>query len=196
MILLFVIDDIGVPVVQVPTTLVAQVDSAYGGKTGVDLPEGKNYVGAFHQPAAVLTDPAALRTLPAAELAAGFAEVVKTALIAGGPLWERVRVARVRRCRVRRAARLRLCPHEARHRHRRRARVGAARGAEPGAHGRARHRGGHGLRALPPRRGDLDRADRGAAALRSRGARGRGRGAARAGRPTGRSRLRDRPRRV
>jgi shikimate kinase/3-dehydroquinate synthase len=81
----------GVPVVQVPTTLVAQVDSAYGGKTGVDLPEGKNYVGAFHQPAAVLTDPAALRTLPEAELAAGFAEVVKTALIAGGPLWERVR---------------------------------------------------------------------------------------------------------
>ncbi len=81
----------GVPVVQVPTTLVAQVDSAYGGKTGVDLPEGKNYVGAFHQPAAVLADPAALATLPAAELAAGFAEVVKTALIAGGPLWERVR---------------------------------------------------------------------------------------------------------
>ncbi|MCB0874882.1 MAG: bifunctional shikimate kinase/3-dehydroquinate synthase [Solirubrobacterales bacterium] len=81
----------GIPVVQVPTTLVAQVDSAYGGKTGVDLPEGKNYVGCFHQPAAVLTDPEALRTLPAAELAAGFAEVVKTALIAGGPLWERVR---------------------------------------------------------------------------------------------------------
>jgi shikimate kinase/3-dehydroquinate synthase len=81
----------GVPVVQVPTTLVAQVDSAYGGKTGVDLAEGKNYVGAFHQPAAVLADPAALRTLPQAELASGFAEVVKTALIAGGPLWEEVR---------------------------------------------------------------------------------------------------------
>jgi len=81
----------GVPVVQVPTTLVAQVDSAYGGKTAVDLPEGKNYVGAFHQPAAVLTDPDALRTLPQSELASGFAEVVKTALIAGGPLWEAVR---------------------------------------------------------------------------------------------------------
>lgn len=81
----------GIPVVQVPTTLVAQVDSAYGGKTGVDLPRAKNYVGAFHQPAAVLADPAALSTLPAGELAAGFAEVVKTALIAGGPLWERVR---------------------------------------------------------------------------------------------------------
>ena len=81
----------GIPVVQVPTTVVAQVDSAYGGKTGVDLPEAKNYVGAFHQPAAVLADPAALQTLPRAELAAGFAEVVKTALIAGGRLWERVR---------------------------------------------------------------------------------------------------------
>jgi shikimate kinase/3-dehydroquinate synthase len=81
----------GVRVVQVPTTLVAQVDSAYGGKTGVDLPEGKNYAGAYHQPAAVLVDPGALATLPPAELAAGWAEVVKTALIAGGALWERVR---------------------------------------------------------------------------------------------------------
>jgi shikimate kinase/3-dehydroquinate synthase len=81
----------GVPVVQVPTTLVAQVDSAYGGKTGVDLPEGKNYAGAYHQPAAVLVDPSTMATLPQAELAAGWAEVVKTALIAGGPLWERVR---------------------------------------------------------------------------------------------------------
>jgi shikimate kinase/3-dehydroquinate synthase len=77
--------------VQVPTTLVAQVDSAYGGKTGVDLPEGKNYVGAFHQPAAVLCDPAALETLPAEETASGYVEVLKTALIAGGALWARVR---------------------------------------------------------------------------------------------------------
>jgi shikimate kinase/3-dehydroquinate synthase len=67
------------------------VDSAYGGKTGVDLPEGKNYAGAYHQPAAVLCDPSALATLPPAELAAGHAEVVKTALIAGGTLWARVR---------------------------------------------------------------------------------------------------------
>jgi shikimate kinase/3-dehydroquinate synthase len=79
-----------VPVVQVPTTVVAQVDSAYGGKTGVDLPEAKNYVGAYHQPAAVITDVSTLETLPAAEVAAGYAEVVKTALIAGGSLWERV----------------------------------------------------------------------------------------------------------
>jgi len=81
----------GVRVVQVPTTVVAQVDSAYGGKTGVDLPEGKNYVGAYHQPAAVLADPSTLATLPAPEAAAGWAEVVKTGLIAGGALWRRVR---------------------------------------------------------------------------------------------------------
>jgi shikimate kinase/3-dehydroquinate synthase len=81
----------GVPVVQVPTTLVAQVDSAYGGKTGVDLPEAKNYAGAYHLPAAVVVDAAALATLPAEELAAGFVEVVKTGLLAGGELWRRVR---------------------------------------------------------------------------------------------------------
>jgi shikimate kinase/3-dehydroquinate synthase len=81
----------GVPLVQVPTTLVAQVDSAYGGKTGVDLPEGKNYIGAYHQPLAVLADPGTLATLPREELAAGWVEVVKTALIAGGTLWQRVR---------------------------------------------------------------------------------------------------------
>jgi shikimate kinase / 3-dehydroquinate synthase len=80
----------GVPVVQVPTTLIAQVDSAYGGKTGVDLPEAKNYVGAYHQPAGVLVDPDTLATLPAAELSAGWVEVLKTALIAGGSLWEAV----------------------------------------------------------------------------------------------------------
>jgi len=80
----------GVPLVQVPTTLVAQVDSAYGGKTGVDLPEAKNYVGAYHLPAAVMADPSALRTLPESELAAGFVEILKTALIAGGELWRRV----------------------------------------------------------------------------------------------------------
>ena len=81
----------GVDLVQVPTTLVAQVDSAYGGKTGVDLPEAKNYVGAYHLPSAVIADTSTLATLPSEELAAGFAEVVKTALIAGGPLWEHVR---------------------------------------------------------------------------------------------------------
>lgn len=81
----------GVPVVQVPTTLVAQVDSAYGGKTGVDLPEGKNYAGAYQLPAAVIADTATLETLPPKELAAGFVEALKTGLLSGGALWERVR---------------------------------------------------------------------------------------------------------
>jgi len=81
----------GVAVVQAPTTLVSQVDSAYGGKTGVDLPQAKNYIGAYHQPIAVLAEPATLATLPPEEMAAGFVEVLKTALLAGGDLWERVR---------------------------------------------------------------------------------------------------------
>ncbi len=88
----------GVPIVHVPTTLVAQVDSAYGGKTGVDLPDAKNYVGAYHQPAGVIVDPDTLDTLPPAELASGWVEVLKTALIAGGTLWERV--TRMEGCRV------------------------------------------------------------------------------------------------
>ncbi len=81
----------GVPVIQVPTTLVAQVDSAYGGKTGVDLPEGKNYAGAYHLPAAVLADTSTLASLPREELAAGFVELLKTGLLAGGKLWEEAR---------------------------------------------------------------------------------------------------------
>jgi shikimate kinase/3-dehydroquinate synthase len=81
----------GIRYVQVPTTLVAQVDSAYGGKTGLDLAEAKNYVGAYHQPTAVIADPDVLATLPSEELAAGYAEVLKTALIAGGELWRAVR---------------------------------------------------------------------------------------------------------
>ncbi|MGN6202266.1 MAG: bifunctional shikimate kinase/3-dehydroquinate synthase [Solirubrobacterales bacterium] len=81
----------GIPVVHLPTTLVAQVDSAYGGKTGVDLPQGKNYAGAYHLPAAVIADVTMLNELPRDELAAGFVEALKTGLLAGGPLWERVR---------------------------------------------------------------------------------------------------------
>jgi shikimate kinase/3-dehydroquinate synthase len=67
----------GVPVVHVPTTLVAQIDSSIGGKTAVDLPEGKNLVGAFHQPAAIVVDVASLRTLPARQLRAALGEAVK-----------------------------------------------------------------------------------------------------------------------
>ena len=81
----------GVPVVHVPTTFVSQVDSAYGGKTGVDLPEGKNYVGAYQLPAAVIADTSTLATLPSYEWRSGFVEALKTGLLAGGALWQRVR---------------------------------------------------------------------------------------------------------
>ncbi|HWO47141.1 MAG TPA: bifunctional shikimate kinase/3-dehydroquinate synthase [Solirubrobacterales bacterium] len=80
----------GVPVVQVPTTLVAQVDSAYGGKTGVDVGELKNYAGAYHLPAAVIADTSTLASLPERDLVAGFVEVIKTGLLAGGRLWRKV----------------------------------------------------------------------------------------------------------
>jgi 3-dehydroquinate synthase len=72
----------GIPVVQIPTTLVAMVDASIGGKTGVDTPAGKNLVGAFHPPAAVLVDPQLLATLPLREMRAGFAEIVKHGVIA------------------------------------------------------------------------------------------------------------------
>jgi len=71
----------GVDVVQVPTTLLAMVDAAIGGKTGVNLPEGKNLVGAFHQPLAVLADPRALATIPEREYRCGLGEVAKYALL-------------------------------------------------------------------------------------------------------------------
>ena len=71
----------GVDFLQVPTTLLAQVDSSVGGKTGVNLPGGKNLVGAFHQPRCVVTDTATLATLDPREVRAGFAEVVKYGLI-------------------------------------------------------------------------------------------------------------------
>jgi 3-dehydroquinate synthase len=72
----------GVPFVQVPTTLLAMVDASVGGKVGVDTRHGKNLVGAFHQPAAVVIDPTVLQTLPREHLRAGFAEVVKHGVIA------------------------------------------------------------------------------------------------------------------
>jgi shikimate kinase/3-dehydroquinate synthase len=78
----------GVPLIHVPTTLVAQIDSSIGGKTGVDLPEGKNLVGAFHQPRAVVIDIAALRTLPERQRRAALGEAVKMAAIGDERLFE------------------------------------------------------------------------------------------------------------
>jgi 3-dehydroquinate synthase len=80
----------GIRFIQVPTTLLAQVDASVGGKTGVDLPQGKNLVGAFHQPEAVLIDPRTLRTLPARELRSGLAEVLKYGIIYDGAFFASV----------------------------------------------------------------------------------------------------------
>ena len=77
----------GMRLIQVPTSLLAQVDSSVGGKTGINSPLGKNLIGAFHQPALVITDSRVLETLPQRELAAGYAEIVKWALIGDAPFF-------------------------------------------------------------------------------------------------------------
>lgn len=78
----------GIPIVQIPTTLLAQVDAATGGKTGVNLVSGKNLVGSFHQPEAVLIDPGVLSTLPEREYRAGLFEVIKCGIIRDPALFE------------------------------------------------------------------------------------------------------------
>jgi 3-dehydroquinate synthase len=77
----------GIPVIQIPTTLLAQVDAAVGGKTGVNLTTGKNLIGSFHQPLAVLIDPAMLDTLPEREFRAGLWEIIKAGIIRDAPLF-------------------------------------------------------------------------------------------------------------
>ena len=88
----------GIAWAAVPTTLVGQVDAAIGGKTAIDLPAGKNLVGAFHWPARTIVDATLLQTLPEEELRNGLAEVVKTGLLAGEPLWELPPAEQVRGC--------------------------------------------------------------------------------------------------
>ncbi len=78
----------GLPFVQIPTTLLAQVDSSVGGKTGINLPGGKNLVGSFHQPRLVLADVATLHTLEAREFATGMAEIIKHAVIRDGAMFD------------------------------------------------------------------------------------------------------------
>jgi shikimate kinase / 3-dehydroquinate synthase len=94
----------GVDWIAVPTTLVGQVDAAIGGKTAIDLPEGKNLVGAFHWPARTLIEPGYLATLPDEQRREGMAEVVKTGLLAGEPYWELADAVLVRRCAAFKAA--------------------------------------------------------------------------------------------
>jgi len=94
----------GIDWVPVPTTLVGQVDAAFGGKTAIDLPAGKNLVGAFHWPSRVVVDPVVLETLPERERREGMAEVVKTGLLADEPLWNLPTPELVRRCAAFKAA--------------------------------------------------------------------------------------------
>lgn len=102
----------GIAWVAVPTTLVGQVDAAIGGKTAIDLPGAKNVVGAFHWPAAVVVDTATLETLPDEERLNGLAEVVKTGLLAGEPVWELPEHDQVRRCAAYKAAVCVQDPHD------------------------------------------------------------------------------------
>jgi shikimate kinase/3-dehydroquinate synthase len=98
--------------VPMPTTLLAMVDAAIGGKTAIDLPEGKNLVGAFHWPVRTVIDPSLLSTLPERERREGMAEVVKTGLLAGEPLWELAEDELVRRCAAFKAAVCLRDPHD------------------------------------------------------------------------------------
>ena len=94
----------GIDWIAAPSTLVGQVDAAIGGKVGIDLPEGKNLVGAFHWPSRTVIDTAFLETLPDEERRNGLAEVVKTGLLLGEPLWELGIEAQVRSCAAFKAA--------------------------------------------------------------------------------------------
>jgi shikimate kinase/3-dehydroquinate synthase len=102
----------GIPWVPVATSLVAQVDAAIGGKTAIDLSQGKNLVGAFHWPARTVIDPALLETLPPEQRREGMAEVVKTALLAGEPFHELPDDELVRRCAAFKAAVCLRDPHD------------------------------------------------------------------------------------
>jgi 3-dehydroquinate synthetase len=175
----------GVPFIQVPTTLLAQVDSSVGGKTGINHPLGKNMIGAFHQPKVVLADTETLNTLPDRELSAGLAEVIKYGLIRDLPFlaWLEANMERLvaREPDALAYAIRRSCEHGlrrlvARRRGRRRHHVG---GRSVAAHGQ-HHAGGPGPRGGPvqTRQSAHRRAQawgRGLPELHGRGQKGRGR---------------------
>jgi shikimate kinase/3-dehydroquinate synthase len=102
----------GCPWISMPSTLVGQVDAGIGGKTAIDIPEGKNLIGAFHWPVQTLIDPALVATLPAHERLNGMAEVVKTGLLAGELLWELPDADLVRRCAAYKSAICLQDPHD------------------------------------------------------------------------------------
>ncbi len=149
----------GVPFVQVPTTLTAQVDAAIGGKTGVNLPEGKNLVGAFHQPVAVLADVRTIATLPDRAFRSGLAEVAKYALTLDPELLEMLEadpspVARTRTLRPRDGGRA-VRAREGRRGRGRRTRHRTPPDPELRAHARSRAGASGRVRRQDPRRGDL-----------------------------------------
>ena len=159
----------GVPVIHVPTTLVAQIDSSIGGKTAVDLPEGKNLVGAFHQPAAVIVDVSFLATLPERERRAALAEAVKMAALGDERLFallesdgEAIATGAPSAFESGALAELveRAGVGEGRGRQRGRARAGRPDHAQPGPLARPRVRGRGRLRRAAPRRGRRVRASR------------------------------------
>ena len=151
----------GVDFVQVPTTLLAQVDSSVGGKTGVNAPAGKNLIGAFHQPRLVLADTAVLDTLSAREFRAGYAEVAKYALLGDAAFFDWLEATGPRCWPAPRRAHRRGAPllrDEGRDRRARRDRAGRARAAQSRAHLRPCAGGGDGLfRPAAARRGGGDR---------------------------------------
>ena len=151
----------GMPFVQVPTTLLAQVDSSVGGKTGINHPLGKNMIGAFYQPRAVLIDTDCLRTLPDRELAAGLAEVIKYGAIRDRDFFEWLErrstaLARARSGCARARDRAEL-PDQGGDRRRRRARDRRARAAQLRPHVRPRDRDRRRLRRMAARRGGRGR---------------------------------------